>query len=263
VRIPINWAAHALPDPPYAINPAFFARVDWAIDQALSRNLAAVIDVHHYGEMDHDPGAQAPRLVALWRQIAARYRGRPQNLFFELFNEPQERFTDVRWNEILLAVLQAVREYDPRRAIIIGPGYWNSFDHLPFLQLPQDDRLLIVTFHYYKPMRFTHQAQSWLPGSQSWNGTMWGTAQERDQLRDDFEKAAAWGRQYQRPIYLGEFGASENADSGARVAWTRAVAREAENLGFSWSYWQFCSSFGAYDRVTKTWNKPLLQALSE
>lgn len=81
VRIPIRWSAHALQDPPYTIDPALFERVDWAINQALSRNLAAVINVHHYEEMDRDPVKQAPRLAALWRQIADRYRDRPQALF--------------------------------------------------------------------------------------------------------------------------------------------------------------------------------------
>lgn len=261
VRIPIRWSAHALQDPPYIIDAAFFGRVDWAIDQALSRSLSVVIDVHHYVEMDHDPQTQAPRLVALWRQIAARYHDQPPKLFFELFNEPQDRFSDERWNEILSRALQAIRESDPNRMVIIGPGYWNGFNHLPFLQLPQDDRRLIVTFHYYKPMRFTHQAQNWLPSSMAWKGTIWGTPQERNELRNDFEQAAAWGRQHQRPIYLGEFGASENADLEARVAWTRAVVSEAERLGFSWSYWQFCTSFGVYDLATHSWNQPMLHAL--
>jgi endoglucanase len=261
VRIPIRWSAHALPEPPYTISPAFFARVDWAIDQALSRKLTAVIDMHHYGEMDQDPVQKAPRLIALWKQIATRYQGRPQALYFELFNEPEDKFTDSLWNEIFPKLLQTIREDNPKRMVIIGPGYWNTFYHLPYLELPQDDRRLIVTFHYYEPMHFTHQAQSWLPGSQAWKGTGWGTAQERDELHENFEKADAWARHNQRPLYLGEFGSSENADIEARVAWTQAVTREAEKLGFSWSYFQFCSNFGVYDTTTRTWNQPLLQTL--
>jgi endoglucanase len=70
VRIPIRWSVHAATEAPYKINPAFFKRVDWAIDQALSRKLAAVINVHHYGEMDRDPVNNFPRLLALWKQIA-------------------------------------------------------------------------------------------------------------------------------------------------------------------------------------------------
>ena len=47
VRIPIRWSTHASTAAPYDIETDFFQRVDWAIGQALSRNLAAVINVHH------------------------------------------------------------------------------------------------------------------------------------------------------------------------------------------------------------------------
>jgi endoglucanase len=67
VRIPIRWSAHAQTEPPYTIDPAFFRRVDWAIDQALSSSMSAVIDIHHYGQMNEDPVGNAPRLLALWR----------------------------------------------------------------------------------------------------------------------------------------------------------------------------------------------------
>src|SRR4051794_29224956 len=43
VRIPIRWSAHAQKEPPYAVDAAFFERVDWAIDQALRRGLRAII----------------------------------------------------------------------------------------------------------------------------------------------------------------------------------------------------------------------------
>jgi len=33
-------------------------------------------------------------------------------------------------------------------------------------------------------------------------------------------------------------------------------------LGFSWSYFQFCSNFGAYDKTKEIWNPQLLQALT-
>src|SRR5580704_265281 len=126
VRIPINWSAHALKEPPYTIDTAFFERVDWAIEQALSRDLLAVIDMHHYAGMDQDPTHNAPELLALWKQIADRYRDRPQTLVFEPFNEPQDNFTDQRWNEILPGLLQTIRERNPGRMLIVGPGYWNS-----------------------------------------------------------------------------------------------------------------------------------------
>jgi len=262
VRIPINWSAHAQSESPYQIDATFFDRVDWAVDQALFRHLSAVIDIHHYSQMNEDPIKNAPRLLALWKQIAKRYRNRPQNLFFELFNEPQDKFSDQRWNEVVPELLSAIREDNPKRMVIVGPGYWNSFDHLPLLQLPRDDRRLIVTFHYYKPFHFTHQAQNWMPSSMEWKGTGWGTPQERDELRENFAKAAAWATENQRPLYLGEFGVSEQAEAVLRASWARAVVQEAAHLGFSWSYFQFCSNFGAYDKTKEIWNPQLLQALT-
>jgi endoglucanase len=261
VRIPINWSTHAQSRSPYEIDPAFFDRIDWAIDQVLSRNLLAVINIHHYGQMNQDPITQTPRLLALWKQIAARYRNRPKSLLFELFNEPQGQFTDEMWNEIFPKLLQTIRQNDPERLVIVGPGYWNSIDHLPLLQLPEDDRRIIVTFHYYQPMRFTHQAQSWIPESMAWKGTGWGTPQDRNDLHEDFLRAAAWANGHQRPLYLGEFGVSEQAGEEARASWTRAVAREAEQQSFSWSYWQFSSNFGVYDGARKSWNQKMLRAL--
>ena len=47
VRIPIRWSTHASTAAPYDIETGFFQRVDWAIGQALSRNLASVINVHN------------------------------------------------------------------------------------------------------------------------------------------------------------------------------------------------------------------------
>ena len=97
----------------------------------------------------------------------------------------------------------------------------------------------------------------------AWKGTGWGTPQDRHDLHEDFLRAAAWANGQQRPLYLGEFGVSEQADEEARASWTRAVAREAEQLSFSWSYWQFSSNFGAYDIATESWDQQMLRALMD
>ena len=261
VRIPIRWSAHALQEAPYTIDPTFFKRIDWAVDQALSRNLAVVINVHHYEEMDKDPVTQAPRLTGLWRQIADRYRNRPQALFFELLNEPGEQLSDERWQQIFPDLLEAIRKNNPTRMVIIGGADWNKLDHLQTLKLPENDRWLIATFHYYRPFRFTHQGASWIPGSETWRGTKWDKDQESSIIHEDFQKSALWGQQNARPIYLGEFGTIDRADMESRASWTGAVVREAEQFGFSWSYWEFCANFGAYDPLINEWHRPLLEAL--
>lgn len=262
VRIPIRWEAHTGPAPGFAIDPAFLARVDWAVDQALSRGLVAVVNAHHDYGMNKEPGKNLPRLQATWRQVATHLQGRPDRLFFELLNEPNGELTDGRWDVMFKTLLAIVRESNPDRIVIVGPGHWNNVDHLASLELPEGDRRLIATFHYYSPFQFTHQGADWVEGSAAWKGKTWtGSPEERAALAQDFAKAAKWGKDHDRPIYLGEFGAYSAAEIDSRSRWTAAVAREAERLGISWAYWEFASGFGAYDKDAGTWRVPIKDAL--
>jgi endoglucanase len=262
VRIPVRWATHTGPGPEFVVVKTFFDRVDWAIDQALSRGLVAIVNAHHDDALYKEPAKHETRLQATWRQIAARYKDRPDRLYFELLNEPNGGLTDEAWQAMFPKLLAIVRESNPRRPVIIGPGHWNNVDNLKSLQLPENDRMLITTFHYYNPFHFTHQGAEWAQGSQAWKGQTWtGTPDQRDALRRDFEKASKWSSENNRPIFLGEFGAYQAADMSSRATWTAAVAREAERLGFSWAYWEFASGFGAYDKDQGLWRAPLKEAL--
>jgi endoglucanase len=262
VRVPICWPAHAGAQPPYEIDPVFFKRIDWVIDQALSRGLVAVINMHHFDALYQDPDKNQARFLALWKQIAARYRERPDRLYFELLNEPNGKLTEERWNALVPKALDVVRATNPERIAVVGPGHWNGLGSLDKLVLPEKDRRLIVTFHYYSPYEFTHQGAPWAKDSAKWKGTTWkGTEKETGALAKDFAKAAEWGKKNRRPVFLGEFGAYSEADMESRARWTGAVAREAEKQGFSWAYWEFGAGFGVYDPQAKAWREPLLKAL--
>jgi endoglucanase len=262
VRLPVRWSAHAKAAAPYTLDPKFAERVDWAVDQALANALNIIVNVHHYEGMDANPEEHLPRLVGLWRQIAARYKDRPAGVYFELFNEPHDKLTEAKWNAVLPQVLAAVRETNPTRPVIVGPGQWNAIRALDKLQLPRDDRHLILTVHYYDPFPFTHQRAAWVKGSEKWAGQKWlGTDTEQAEVRKVLGKAAAWGKAHDRPVFLGEFGAYQEADLESRARWTRFVAREAERLGFSWAYWEFCAGFGVYDPKAEAWRDALKSAL--
>ncbi len=262
VRLPVNWAAHADKEPPYTIHSTFAARVDWAVAEALKHKLAVVVNIHHYAGMDDAPDENIARCEALWKQIAERYSSRPDDVIFELLNEPHGKLTDERWNAMIPRLLANVRPSNPRRAVVVGPSQWNSIDHLAKLELPENDRALIATVHYYLPFHFTHQNAPWVQGSEKWTDVSWtGDAKQRKALADAFEQAGRWGREHRRPIYLGEFGAYSKAPLEQRVLWTRAVVDEAEKQGMSWAYWEFCSGFGAFDPQARKWRLELLDEL--
>jgi endoglucanase len=262
VRLPGRWSAHTEAHAPYTIDPKFAARVDWAVDQAQANKLNIIVNVHHYGEMDADPERHLARLVALWEQIATRYQDRPSAVCFELLNEPHDKLTPEKWNGIIPELLRTVRKTNPTRPVIIGPAPWNGIWALDKLVLPPGDRHLIVTVHFYDPFEFTHQGASWVKGADRWKGRKWtGSDAERAAIRERLVKAAAWAKQHDRPIFLGEFGAYQAADMDSRARWTRFVAREAEALGFSWAYWEFCAGFGAYDPEANAWRESLKAGL--
>ena len=262
IRVPIRWSAHVSSAPDYAIDPAFFSRVDWVVAQAEKNNLVAILDYHNDDALMKDPDANADRFVAIWKQIAEHYRDAPASIMFELLNEPNGKMDAPRWNDLLAKTVAVVRVSNPTRAIVVGPVAWNGIWMLPKLVLPESDRYLLVTVHFYDPMTFTHQGASWIEGSNKWLGNTWqGTDAEKQAVTQAFDQAAAWGSAHHRPIFLGEFGSFSRGDMDSRARWTAFVARTAEARGFPWGYWEFCSGFGVYDAQAHAWRQPLLDAL--
>ncbi|MEE9319398.1 MAG: glycoside hydrolase family 5 protein [Granulosicoccus sp.] len=163
VRVPIRWSAHAATTAPYAIDQAFFERVDWVLDQTARTGLTTVIDVHHYLELMVDPTRHRARFLSIWQQISERYAQRPETVYFEILNEPTEAFTDdpAIWNNLLADALQIVRRTNATRPVVIGPVGWNAIEYLDQLVLPTDPNV-IVSVHFYSPFEFTHQGADWV-----------------------------------------------------------------------------------------------------
>ena len=169
-------------------------------------------------------------------------------MLFEILNEPNGKLTPALWNEYLREALAIIRKSNPTRTVIIGPAQWNSINQLAKLELPADDRNLIVTVHYYSPFEFTHQGAPWTEQEgQDWASPWNGTEKERQAIERDFERPRPGPTTHNRPLYLGEFGAYDKADMASRVRYIGFVARQAEKLGWSWGYWQFDGDFIVYD----------------
>lgn len=155
IRLPVRWNTRAGAQAPYTVDPAFFARVDWAVAQARKRGLNVLLDFHHYEELMSDPAGHRARFLAIWGQVARHYKGQDEGLLFEVLNEPNGKVEAV-WNELQTQALTVIRKSNPRRVVVVGPVGWNSADRLGTLKLPADPNL-IVTFHHYTPVEFTHQ----------------------------------------------------------------------------------------------------------
>jgi endoglucanase len=261
VRIPIRWSAHTNIMSPFGIHPGFLNRVDWAVEQALSRGLMAVINIHHYEKLMEDPDAHRKRYLAIWCQLADHYKNMPGELLFDLLNEPNTNLTPELWNDLLVDALSVIRETNPYRTLIIGTAQWGGLGALDDLSISGEETNAIVSAHYYEPFQFTHQGAEWVSGSDPWLGTIWGSAQDYAAVEKDFDRLLSWSQENNRPVRIGEFGAYSKADINSRVMWTAHVARSAEERGFSWAYWEFAAGFGVYNPSSRSWNQELLESL--
>jgi len=294
VRVPVRWSAHAETQPPFTVDARFFERVDWVIDQALAHDLNVVINMHHYDEIFVSPDEHADRFVAIWEQIARRYRDRPDTVYFEPLNEPHDVLDAGTWNTLLSRTVTALRQIDPVHTLIVGGDSWNSIAGLKTLAVPEGETNLIATFHYYEPYLFTHQGAEWGGPEVGTLGLTWpGPPLEKvepvpdakkvewvrtwflrynqnrgadnpassEQITRAFDEALAWSDQHGIPLWLGEFGAYSTADMDSRVRWTATVREVAEARGIPWAYWEFGAGFGVYDRDVATWRTSLLDAL--
>jgi endoglucanase len=242
------------------VSADWFATLDQLLAAALEQDLNVILDEHDYELCGKDAAGCRAKLLAFWTQVAEHYKGAPNKVMFEILNEPS-RASDATWNSMHAETLGIIRKTNPARNVIIGPAVWNNISALDKLELPTNDRHIIVTVHYYEPHRFTHQGASWAPEFTNLSGIHWGTAEEIAKIDKDFDIADAWAKKNDRPILLGEFGAYDKAPQEDRIAYTAAVARSAEKHGWAWTYWQFDSNFIVYDIDKDAWNTPIYEAL--
>lgn len=264
LRVPLMAFKHIV-DTKGDLDPKYLDRIDTIIEEAVKNNMTVILDEHDFDDCEKDTAACGVLLPNVWYDLTERYKDAPNNVIFELLNEPHGQIDDKVWNDWLVGLIGIVRETNPKRNVIIGPVGWNSVDQLDKLKLPANDHHIIVTFHYYTPMEFTHQGADWAGDAlKSLRGVHWtGTADQMAKLNGDFDKAAAWGKANGRPIFLGEYGTygKYNDNMADRVAWTRAVSKAADDRGFARAYWYYDGDFGVFDATKGQWVDPIRGAL--
>jgi len=296
VRFPVRFTTPERSDPqaPYTIKPEFFARVDWALDQARANKLSIILDVHHFEEIHKEPRANQERLYALWRQIAARYADRPPEVAFEILNEPNAKLESPILNEMTRDVLKIIRETNPTRLVFANCYFWANAERLAELELPADDPNVVAEFHMYQPFLFTHQGASWVdpwahttgvifPGPPKNPVTPVAAAAKEGWVKawfdgynhapaaqnpggvkivfEHFDHAARYVQKTGKRVYLGEFGAIDFADQQSRENYTWLVRTESERRGMGWAYWDDGGKFKVLDAPSGKWNEGLRRAL--
>jgi endoglucanase len=291
VRIPVGWHHYCGPAPDYKISQSIIRKVNQQLDYADRAGLAAIVNVHHFDAFINDPVGQRPKLLRIWQQVAALLKDRPTSVALEIINEPSGAATTEVMNKIYADVIPLIRAIDTKKAIFVGPGQFNQASELSRLKLPGDDRL-IVSIHSYTPHYFTHQGASWsaecsrlreipfpgppakpvaIPPGIADYVDQW--LQRFNQLPEDqnpggytaitseLKLAADWGKYWNRPIHLGEFGAYMKASPKDRAEYYRFVSSEATRLDMGWCIWDWKAGFAYWDRTRNDAHTGLRDAL--
>jgi endoglucanase len=280
VRIPIGWQHYAGPAPDYKLSPEIFNRVDFAVGNALASGLAAMINIHHFDELDADPAGHTAEFLALWSQIARHYMRYPGQLAFELDNEPHQNATTAVMNPIYALAIHVIRQTNPQRLIVVEPGDWGNIDQLKNLVLPPDVNIM-VSVHCYDPFYFTHQGASWTDGQTPVTGIQFPGPPDHALVPDPNLKLSPqiikwihryntlptaenpssplafagklryvkeWSDYYRRPVHIGEFGAYTKADPESRARFYAAFREEAEKDHLGWAIWDWSAGFKYWDK---------------
>lgn len=235
IRLPARFSAHAGRQAPYTIDAAFMKRVRKITDLATARGMSVIVDMHHYEEIFRDPLGEAPRFAAMWRQIGAAFRDAPSTVYFELINEPHDKFDASNLMAVQGPALAAVRETNPVRPVVIdGPG-WASIDGMMGTQFP-DDPNVVPTFHYYDPANFGFDKAPWMnpPVREEF-----GTAADIAELRRVTARIKAWMDRTGRVPFVGELGANEARQVAMRATYyalTSAAFASIVLQSCAWGY---------------------------
>ena len=258
-----------------------FSLLHNAIGWCKEFNLKVVVDLHilrsHHFNAESKPlfteQAAQEQFYDCWRKISAELKKYPRSLVaYELMNEPVADDPE-QWNTIVNNCLKVVRELEPKRTIIIGSNRWQAYDQVKNLRVPEQDKNIIISFHFYNPFPLTHYRASWTEQKENPLKVYYPgyivKKEDVEQLTPELQKRWGWlARSYNdinslekqilqaldaatamgRKLYLGEFGCLHGAGKENLINWFRDVVSLCEKYNIGYASWDYKGGFGIIDK---------------
>ncbi|MBO4755120.1 MAG: cellulase family glycosylhydrolase [Bacteroidales bacterium] len=258
-----------------------------AINWAEKHHLRTIVDLHiirsHYFNAvnENDKNANTlftseeaqQGLINLWYQLSDVLKGYSNDsVAYEFMNEPVADDHE-QWNALVAKVHKALREREPQRTLVIGSNRWQGYETMKYLKVPEGDKNIILSFHYYNPMILTHRGAWWTPlgqykGKITYPGIMitkedFDAAPDAikpdleqyltqewniDKIRADFADAIAAAKKYDLQLFCGEWGVYEPVERDLAYAWTKDMMKVFTENNIAWTTWCYDADFGFWDQ---------------
>lgn len=293
IRIPID--EEQMWDEAGKKEKAAFALLHNGIKWASNHGMRVVVDLHilrshHFNEAEKplwtDENEQE-KFFQCWRDLSEELIQYPNSLVaYELMNEPVADDPE-DWNKLVEKCLKVVRENEPERTVVIGSNLWQSVHTFEDLKIPENDKNILLSFHFYIPFIITHYRTSWTdlkdydgpvkyPGLTVEDKNLEGlTGQLYERIKNEqkfytidsldalmqlpIKKAKA----YDLPLYCGEWGCYMLTPEASRLQWYKDVKACLEKNNIGWANWDYKGrGFGIVDKDGKP-RKKLIKAILE
>ena len=238
-----------------------------ALDWSRKHNLRAIVDLHiirsHYFNAVNEADQAANTLftsekaqqdlINLWYQLSDFLKNRSCDwVAYEFMNEPVQ-----------------------------------GHETMKYLKVPEGDKNIVLSFHYYNPMLLTHYGAWWTPlgkykGKVHYPGVLvskedfeaapdeikadlkqyteqvWDINTIRAQFKDAIEAA----KKYDLQLFCGEWGVYEPVDRELAYNWTRDVLTVFDEFNIAWTTWCYDADFGFWDQQRHSFKDyPLVELL--
>ena len=256
-----------------------------ALDLAGKYHLRAIVDLHiiraHYFNASNEGGANIlftseeaqQGLINLWSQLQDVLEKYDTDMVaYEFMNEPVAPEHEM-WNQLVAKVHTAIRAREPERTLVVGSNMWQGVETFKYLRVPEGDKNLVLSFHYYNPMLLTHRGAWWTPVGaydgpitypgklvsdedfaaapdslksllEPYNQTEWNRDRIYADMKDAIDVAKSLGLQ----LFCGEWGVYEPVDRDVAYAWTKDMLSVFDEFGVAWTTWCYDADFGFWDQ---------------
>ena len=232
IRLPMHYNLYTLPLEQEAVAgqqtwlEEGFKRTDDLLRWCAANKIYLILDLHaapggqgkDANISDYDPSkpslwestANQDKMVALWEQLATRYKDNPWIGGYDIINEPNWNFSGTNQNGcdeklnvplrgLQLRITKAIRAIDPNHLVIIEGNCWgNNYDGI----FPLWDDNMALSFHKY------------------WNKNDLPSIQTMVDYRT----------QHNVPIWMGEGGENSNV-------WFQEAISLLESNNIGWAFW--------------------------